>query len=73
MKLESPKFEKKEQTPLEKWTQRGIEEALTIVKEKFENKEDKVENLEFHNTRHTQEVIKRMEEIMKKLWKYKQL
>ena len=42
----------------------GVEKALGLVASRFENQEDEKENLDFHNTRHTNEVVKNTEAIL---------
>ena len=64
MAFESPKFEGKELPALSRWTERGAKEALSVVKERFEDRDNNVENLDFHNTQHTQNVIQRTEKIL---------
>lgn len=59
--------EEKELTPFETWSQKGIDEALEKVKERFEDdegREDKDKNLDFHNTRHTSSIVTRVERIL---------
>lgn len=64
MKFESPSSQEKEPTLLDKYTKQGVEEALTIIKERFENRKDEVENMDFHDSRHTQRVVKRVERVL---------
>ncbi len=46
-------------------TQKGIESALEKIRGRFENDPQEENNLEFHNIKHTQSVIKRVESILK--------
>ncbi len=64
MTFESPKFEGKELSPLNRWAERGVKESLEAIKERFEGKDNKVENMDFHDTRHTQNAIQRTEKIL---------
>lgn len=64
MKFESPSSQEKEPTLLDKYTRQGVEEALTIIKERFENKKDEIENMDFHDSRHTQRVVERVGRIL---------
>ncbi|MFZ2501030.1 MAG: hypothetical protein WAW90_03570 [Minisyncoccia bacterium] len=42
----------------------GIREALDIIRDRFEHAENPLDNLAFHNTRHTEGVIERMKMIL---------
>ncbi len=64
MKFESPSSQERESTLLDKYTKQGVEEALIIVKERFENRKDEVENMDFHNSQHTQRVVERVRRIL---------
>lgn len=59
--------EESETSPLEFWTEKGIDEALERVKEKFEDGEDREDKdgiLDFHNTKHSGHIVKRVERIL---------
>ena len=57
--------EEKELTPIELWSQKGIDRALEIVGERFEgNEENPDKNLDFHKRLHTQSIINRVDKIL---------
>lgn len=56
--------EEKETSPLEFWVEKGIDEALGRIKEKFEDSEDKDKILDFHSTKHSGHIAKRVERIL---------
>ncbi|MDO8529367.1 MAG: hypothetical protein Q7S18_01735 [bacterium] len=44
---------------------KGIEQALGLIKEKYENRPDEKDNLPFHNAEHTKGVVDNVEKILK--------
>ncbi len=60
-------FEGRERPKLsfEQAVQKGVATALGLVKERFERAATPEGNLEYHNTRHTESVIRRTKEILK--------
>ena len=48
----------------EKAIEKGINDALARIKMRFENSENPLDNLAYHNTRHTADVIRRTREIL---------
>lgn len=51
-------------SPFEICTSKSIEEALLRIKKRFENDSKKENNLDFHNTRHTKDVMRRIDLIL---------
>ena len=49
---------------LEASVTKGIEETLAAIKKNFEDAPEKKDNLDFHNTRHTEGVVRRTEKIL---------
>ena len=45
--------------------ERGISEALSLLRERYENQPDEKDNLPFHNVEHTQRVMRRVETILR--------
>lgn len=60
--------EQKEETLFDAWAKKGIAKALDMVKKRFGDSEDQQEDkdriLDFHNTRHTEAIVRRVEKIL---------
>ena len=67
MKESYEKFFTPESKKFSLYIEEGKKEALEEIKEKFENPTEEKENLDFHNTRHTKDVIRRTKEILTKM------
>ena len=68
--FEFQSVEKIQENPLEVSARKGILKALDIIRERFEQSSEKENNLEFHNTRHTKDVIRRTALILETIQQY---
>jgi hypothetical protein len=52
---------------IERFVDTGVERALLFIKDKYENQANPIDNLDFHNSRHTKGVIERVDVILEAL------
>lgn len=63
--FEAQKIEKASEKPLEECTRRGLQAALNLIRNQFEHSFRKENNLAFHNTEHTESVVRRTGSILR--------
>lgn len=71
MSIEAPRFGLVEQVGnnegseyMKSYADEAVDRAVSLVKERYENSQDELENLPFHNDAHTEGVIRRTEMIL---------